>query len=176
MHFALSQKLDNLQLMTSIQPSFETSPAQNSTAKTLIPSKTKRVDTKMSLMSEESTMETKTEYQKVPVTTSGGEVKLVSPSQAQANRAKANVRQEYKHCKVPPKTHTICGKGSSAKSKGKQSKGKTCKSKKKSASSKKQVSGKKKTSKKAKSKGKKAPSTKKVGGKKSGKGKTKGKK
>ena len=98
---------------------------------------------------EDSSMEDKMEHQNVPVTTSSGEVKLVSSTQAQVNRAKADVMKEYKHCKVAPKSR-ICGKGS-VKSKGKQPnkcKGKTGKGKggkgKSQQKGKKQVSGSKK--------------------------------
>ena len=173
MYSAFSQKLDNLQLMSSIERSYETSPAQNSSAKVIIPSKTKHLDnTRLLPLEEEGSggMGSRMEHQSVPVTTTGGEVKMVTPIQAQTYGAKANIRKEYKHSKG--KLH-ICGKGSGGKSKSKQqTKGKAKAGKNKSQNKgKKQVSG--KSNKKPP---KKAQSTKKKGTRKTAGSKNKGKK
>ena len=160
MYSALSQKLNNLQLMGSIQPSYETNAAQNSTAKIIIPERVRPVKRKMSFEDSEPTMDSKSQHLTVPITTSGGESKLVSPTQAQASRAKASVKTEHKRCKLEPKVHTISGKGTaSGKCKqGKQSKagkGKCKSTQNKKKSSKKKTSkqsAKKKSAGKAKSK------------------------
>ena len=186
MHTALSQNLNNLELMSSIKPSLETSPAQKSSTIPLISlsSSSRRVSEKHSLeVQEDATMDSKTVHETVPLTSNKGEVLLLSPTAAQAQQARANVKREYKHSQGTHKTRTISGKGSKS---GKQGKGKpskatksASKSKGKSAQGKSKAakSGKKSTSagksKKKNSAGKK--SSRKVTSKKKGKAKKTGK-
>lgn len=174
MHSALSQKLNRLQFMGQVYPSFETAPSQRSSAVIIVPEKVKNIDTKMSfqqLHQESATVESRSQHQTVPVTTRNGEVELVSPTQAQASRAKASVKRDYKHCKANPKAHTISGNGT-ARKQGKCTSGK--KSKSKSAQSKKKGTSKSKNKKAGKGKKKKSTqSKKKAKGKKSNKSKAK---
>ena len=155
MYAAFSQKLNNLQLMSNIKPSFETSPAQKSVTIPLISSSSKRVSEKHSVEAQEdATMDSKMQHETVPLTSNKGEVLLVSPSAAQAQQARVNVKTEakqYKHCQGTHKSRTITGKGTGG-SKSKQAKHKSTKGTKSSTKTKgKSASGKKKASKSKKS-------------------------
>lgn len=116
--------------MATIQPTFETSPAQKSTVKPIISSHTTRVSEKQSLEAqEEATMSSKTQHETVPLTSNTGEILLVSPSAAQAQQARSNIKRadkQYKHCQGIHKARSISGKGTTG-SKGKPGKHKSAK-------------------------------------------------